>query len=352
MRVIRTDTFGPPTWHPAGHALLYTAEPVAPSSPTLSSSTFRYTADFGEKFTGKRFPTVFLLALTSSPFHESPSTKPVLHQLTDHTTFPTTSFGQAIFLPSSDGGKTPRVLATGYSSLGDARKLGIVYCANRPAGIYEFGLSLSSSTWTASTATLQSPSHLSCRSPRALHPPPGAKFAPLVVFLANPAGGPHSSCAALHAVSLASSQTAVLVPVVSTPAGPDAFPGLYLDQLPQNPFVIKPDGPAVVLSSVWRSRKVPIIVALRDGKVMGLAPWPERSENDVVLPWLGEGKKDAMKSLAVLGTDGGSRVVALKSGLVGPAEVVVADLSSRKPEWKVVKTTKLTSQGALLLSSR
>lgn len=343
------DTFGAPTWHPAGHALLYTAEPLTPSCPTPSASTFLYTADFGEKFTGKRFPTVFLLALASSPFHKSLSTKPALHQLTNHTTFPSTSFGQAIFLPSSDGRQTPRVLATGYSSLGDARKLGIVYCANRPAGIYEFGLSLCDSTWSATTATLQSPAQLSCRSPRALHPPPGAKFGPLVVFLANPAGGPHSSCAALHAVSLASSQTTVLVPVISTPVGPDAFPGLYLDQLPQNPFVMTPDGPAVVLSSSWRSRKVPIVVSLMDGRVSGLAPWPERSENDVVLPWLGEKKREALKSISVLGTDGGSRVVGLRSGMVGPAELVVADLSARMVEWKIVKAPKPPSQGASVL---
>lgn len=133
---LETATFGPPSWHPSSHSLLYTAEAPAPKPKTQGSSlpqqsTYKYTPDFGETFTGKKFPSVFLFLLPSSPFvaavssMEESSKKPSVHRLTSEEHFPTTSFGQAVFLPDNLDG-TPRILATGYSR---SVVLGFLACA-------------------------------------------------------------------------------------------------------------------------------------------------------------------------------------------------------------------------------
>lgn len=118
-----TATFGPPSWHPSSQALLYTAEAPEPKTEGSSlpqQSSYKYTPDFGETFTGKKFPSIFLFLLPSSPFvgavssTEESSTKPSVHRLTSEEHFPTTSFGQSVFLPDHIDG-TPRILATGYS---------------------------------------------------------------------------------------------------------------------------------------------------------------------------------------------------------------------------------------------
>ncbi|ORY88402.1 Alpha/Beta hydrolase protein [Leucosporidium creatinivorum] len=358
-------TFGPPSWHPSSHALLFTAEAPKPKTESLpQQSTYKYTPDFGETFTGKKFPCTFLFLLPSSPFRNAVSStsdlpsKPSVHRLMNAEHFPSTNFGQPVFLPDNVDG-TPRILATGYSSLGDTRKLGIVYCANRPAQIYEFSISIvpldpsspAKLTYRVLTATSQSDPTRSSRSPRVLHPPPNAPFAPLIVFLSNPVGGPHSSCASLHAVALqkdGGAKTVELVASVEKPKNLEDFPGLYVDQLPQSAFVLTEEGPGVVLSSIWRSRKVPLLVSLRTGEVTSLAPWPEANEEDVVLPYLGKG----LESVNVLGTDGGGRVVAMRSGVVQIPEVVLLDLKKGgERDWKVIKAPSLPKKLANALSS-
>lgn len=104
------------------------------------------------------------------------------------------------------------------------------------------------------------------------------------------------------------------------------------------------------MSSIWRSRKVPLVVGLKDGKVTSLAKWPEpkEEEEDVVLPYLE--KEEELESFSVLGTDGRGRVVASRSGLKGLGKVVVLDLDEglEKVEWKVVKIVKVSERGTFL----
>lgn len=301
-----TDTFGPPSWHPNGHSILYTAE-LLPPTDASPSSKFTYIPTFGEKFPDSHSPTLFLLTLTDSPFQSSRAS-PILHQLTTTQAFPDTTFGQALFLPDSlTSPSTPQVLATGYSSLPDGRKLGLVYCANRPAGIYELSLTSSSSKWVAAAATCQSPPELSCRSPRILD-----EY--ILVFLSNRLGGPHSSCAQLHAVLLRDGKTTILVPFVDRPATPGGFPGLYVDQLPRSPFVkLKVGGYMVVLTTIWGSRKVAVSVSLKTGEVSRL---------DVVATPVGD-----TSSVVVLGTDGQHRVFYLVSCPFIPPALWMRDMN-------------------------
>ncbi|GAA5912993.1 hypothetical protein JCM5296_000790 [Sporobolomyces johnsonii] len=382
-------TFGVPTWHPDSHAIVYTAEAPPPKpddSPNArpSQAKFRYTPDFGETFTNKREPTLFLVVLSSSPYRaalgpsaQDEKARPSVHRLTfPETGGASTNFGQPVFLPDSPSSTlTPRLLATGYSSLADGRKLGIVYCANRPARIYELRLGAVSSkasdgnskspegeehdkiAYRATSVTPLSPQDRSARSARVYVPRPSASTQSegqptLVVYLSNYLGGPHSSCASLHLVTFPSSSSSSptskeLVASVSKPRTIDDFPGLYIDQLPVEAFVsLENTGPAVVLSSIWRSRRVPLLIDLDSGKVTTLAPWPKANEDDVVLPYLQ--KEEELDSWTVLGTDGEGKVVASRSGPARTPKVVVADLAKRveegKTEWKLVRETALSER--------
>lgn len=234
-----------------------------------------------------------------------------------------------------------------------------MYCANRPAAIYELSLekilekaTTASETpnarvWKATSATRQSPEGRSSRSPRVIIPPPGASWTPVVIFLSNPEGGPHSSCASLHAVSLKLRNTVVLVDSVSSPSKSDDFVGIYSDQLPQRPFLILDGTPHVVFTSIWRSRRLPLLVSLANGSLKSLALWPTPLD-DPVLPYLSEKKKQALKSISVLGTDSASRVVGLRSGLAGPPELVLIDLLKKSTEWKILRSPKLSEKGSSL----
>ncbi|GAA6013195.1 hypothetical protein JCM10207_006201 [Rhodosporidiobolus poonsookiae] len=381
-------TFGPPAWHSSSLALAYPAEAPPPKPDPKATrpaqAKFHYEPDFGETFTGKREPTLFLVVLPGSPFAPAgEEDKPTVHRLTYPDTVPSAYFGQPVFLPSSD---KLALVATGYSTLSDGRKLGIVYCQNRPARLFALTLHAvkqdvdeeaedesPKTVYKVEHATPLSPADRSSRSPRVV--PSSSPSSPQVVYLSNPLGGPHASCGQLHLSTLYLSSPStlevkidqVLVPVVDVPdaknpgagTAADPFPGLYVDQLPLEPFVasLEGDGFAVVMSSIWRSRSVPLRVELAGGKVTSLAPWPERrDEEDAALPYLylnkagGEAKPDALESYTVLGTDGKDQVVALRSSPVKAPSVVVAKMREAQVEWKVVKTASLSEKLSATLS--
>lgn len=142
-------------------------------------------------------------------------------------------------------------------------------------------------------------------------------------------------------VSLKSHNSVVLVDSIPAPTTSDGFPGLYLDQLPQKPFLLLPTGPHVVLTSFWRSRRVPITISLAKGQLSSLAPWPDRSDDP--LPYLTLDKRADLASYNVLGTDGAKRVVATRSSLSSPPELVVGEVSpqGRVDKWNVVRKPTL-----------
>ncbi|GAA6057111.1 hypothetical protein JCM3770_002085 [Rhodotorula araucariae] len=350
-------TFGPPAWHPSSTALVYTAEapPPKPDPATTrpTADKFRYTPDFGETFTGKREPTLFLLVLADSPFQAAlhlPKAQISVHRLTSSDLAGPVVFGQPAFLPEQ---ASPKLVATGYAPTGDGRKLGIVYCTNRSARIYALDVKAQKEdkddepclAYRAVTASPISPADRSARSPRlAPTASSSASTTARILYLSNTLGGPHASCAALQLATLAPSlgveEDRTIVPVVDIPdskASSDPFPGLYVDQLPQDAFLVDASGSvSVVMTSVWRSRRVPLVIDLDSGAVSSLAPWPEtRTRVDAALPYLylGENDGDQLESFGVLGTDGSGRVIALRSGPGVPPMLVMADVRARQPGW-------------------
>ncbi|GAA5908571.1 hypothetical protein JCM8208_002669 [Rhodotorula glutinis] len=376
------STFGPPSWHPSSTALVYTAEAPRPkpkpSASRPSAAKFEYTPDFGETFTGRREPTLFLLVLGSSSFQSAlQQDKPrmLVHRLTSPDLAGPVVFGQPAFLPDTD---RPRLVATGYAPLNDGRKLGIVYCTNRRARVYALDVQAEHDgdaessdnddkpkiVYRASTATPISSADRSARSPRVLPSSSDSeKSAVRVVYISNALGGPHASCAALQLATLSASlsvdEDRAVVAVVDVPdakqGSADPFPGLYVDQLPHEPFVVGEKGEiSVAMTSVWRTRRVPLVVGLDSGTVTCLAPWPERRTSvDAALPYLylEGGEQEQLESFSVLGTDGQDRVVALRSGPGAPPRLVVAGMrEGSSARWKVLKDAPVSVELSSALS--
>ncbi|BGO95618.1 Alpha/Beta hydrolase protein [Rhodotorula toruloides] len=342
------STFGSVAWHPSFQALVYRP----------SKDKFVYTADWGETFTGKKSPRLFLLLLPNSPFSSLlSSSKPSIHRLTNEGN---TSYGQPSFLPDSPEG-LPRLVATGYDALPDGRKLGIVYCTNRLARVWVLELGVEEregkegegereKTFKVTKTLPVSPADRSSRSPRVV--PSSTTDSAQIVYLSNILGSVHASCAQLHFASLSPSEDRVLVKQVDAPTPDDDFPGLYVDQLPSQPFVHvgEEEGWSVVAASSWRSRRVPLLISLTTGRVTSLAPWPAaHPESDAALPYLSV-QQGELESFNVLGTDGVGRVVAVRSGCGTVGRVVVADLGGKGVEWKVVREAGVSDELAAALS--
>jgi acylaminoacyl-peptidase len=298
-----------PTWDAKESSVLFVASPPAPKDPN-SLEAFRYVQSFGDRFSTIREPRIHQLSFDL----KSP---PVLRVVTDSSTLPGVVLAQPTFVPNSKD-----IIATGYSLTAAGFRLGLISCTNRPSSIFR----LSWPQGTDSKPSIERLSHQgrSARSPRVLYLP--EKHESILVYVSNASGGPHDSCSSLHLLELSfAPQTAapdVLVDTVQVPAEQDDFPGLYLWQLPSSPFLFHGSNgqPRLLLSSVWGSRRVPLLVDLSSGVVEKLEPLEDKGE----------------KSWTVLSTDGDRLAVLVGSGLEGSIQLVVGDFSARETVWTKV----------------
>lgn len=171
----------------------------------------------------------------------------------------------------------------------------------------------------------------SCRSPRI--------FDGKIWYLSNRTGYEHNSCAKLHSKDLKNpdAPSSTIVDQIDEPKAAhkddnDPFPGLYLDSLPERPF-LRATGKAAtaVLSSQWRSMSRCLSISLDDGRVTCHAD-------------------DPLASTSVLGTDGQSVIVGVTSTLTELPRLAVGRLVNEgkdniskgdaQVEWTTVKQWK------------
>lgn len=356
---------------------------------------------------------MFLLVLSDDDYDEDAAL--TVRRLTNLTTFGDngTVFGQPAFLPTQPQANEKKkkgeyhLVATAYSPTDDQRKLGIVYCQNRRARIcllrIKWNASAVSSTDEEESAADGrgekkggfrvvevvpiSPADRSARSPRVVPPSPALgddhtnqqqQFR--IVYVSNTLGGVHASCAKLQIATLSlspsssssvtGSEDRTLVPVVQTPTdlnGVSDFPGLYIDQLPAEPFLhFKAGGThgeegvvtKIAFTSGWRSRRVPLVVDLESGEIENLALWPSTiattatanrssgSDTNNPLPYLSSSPASSssaidLSSYSVLGTDGRGKVLATRSSPGTPPQIVACDLGvaggSEGRAWSVLQ---------------
>jgi acylaminoacyl-peptidase len=305
--------------------VLYVASANAPKKPDTSAelslsslseedpfSAYDYTPSLGEKQGPLLRPRIFLLRFNS---RSSGRAELSSLQLPDDA-WGAADQGQAIFAGD-------HVACTAYESLKDGRKLGVVYCTNRPSTVLRVPLPSASSpsddekkenskpgqprnaAWKLEAEQVQriSQEGWSGRSPRWDASGPGVLY-----WLENERQGAHNDCSRLlKREASAAGQT--LVDVIESPDSDEAFPGLYLGDLPAR-FALS-DG-ALAFSSIWGSRRVPLLVT-REGKVVDLAP-----------------AKDSSASWGVLATDGAQRILATRSTVGEPPRLMLGTLQSDK----------------------
>jgi hypothetical protein len=172
-------------------------------TPTISSpSKFRFLPDYGERYVGRKRPTLFVARWAqNAEVHGESGTTPSMRGILTVLAMSNASisFGQAQFVADDT------LLATGYEFSEDGRRLGIMACYNRRTAIWELKLNFASSGAQDSSSNsivalsmtkLSDPTRAS-RSPRSI---PGTSAA---LWLSHALGGPYASCFALHRASLA-----------------------------------------------------------------------------------------------------------------------------------------------------
>lgn len=342
--------YGTLNFSPSETAVVYTAEAKVPSKTNPSYEKFKYVPPLGERYPGRKRPTTFVFrwaAPAPSQSTEEYWDTPSLTAL-DYTSLPAgtpTRFGQALF-DTSDA-EERQLYATGYDLTPDGRLLGVVFCSNRPSGIWALTLppvqdrnarTSDSAACRVSAAVRLTPVELACRSPR-IDDATGSLY-----FLACAVGGPHASTASLWrlpAPANADVKPQVVLDVVLSPYGANAdldipFPGFYPDiTLPRSPFVMLGGKRFVVSASTWRSRNTVVLISTDDGSVRDLCPM---SLGDDPATW------------SVLATDGVSRLLCVRSAPAVPYEIVLGILSAKgEVEWTVVArpTLKASVKDAL-----
>lgn len=307
------------SFSPSETKVVYTAEAMEGQSDADPFAKFRFVPDFGESYSGKKHPSVFLF---DWGVQEKPTTARVAIEEPDAQT-PKLLLGHPVFASEN------RIFAVGYEYYPDGRLLGVIYCPNRAAVLLDIALPDSlgdgkEKELRCSSSRLTS-ADVSCRSPRILRDTDGS--ASHVVWVSNPAGGPHATCSSLHARNIETGETRTLVASVWDPK-PKEFPGLFLNTLPVSPFVRITSRPWIVLSSTWRSRSTILLVSLDDGTVKDLTL---DDEHGIYYSW------------SLLCTDGGNQLVATRSSPTHPPELLLGHVDDgAHVHWRVLSSPDIS----------
>ncbi|KAL2613487.1 hypothetical protein R1flu_025179 [Riccia fluitans] len=284
------------SWSHDEESIAYVAEEPCPSQPVYGKSFFSsgqssksegeldagtwkgqgdWMEDWGECYTGKRQPMLFVANINSGSVQRVEGTPKDI------------SVGQVIWAPPPPAGEAAQQLvyvgwtsnATNFST---TRKLGMKYCYNRPCALY--AVEAPTETRNATQSSMP-PVKLTGEISSAFTP----RFSPdgkQLVFLSAKAAvdsGAHCATNSLHALEWASNGVVNagmhMRELVSVMMNPDAtgFPGLYASNVIANPWLS--DGSTLLLSSAWRSMQVILAVNTGSGTVTRITP------HDTIASW-------------------------------------------------------------------
>ena len=321
------------SFSPSEKALLYTAEAHDPAAgdgdkDIDSYERFRYTPQFGEGFSSKKRPTLYLFRWGISTEGGPGISVAKLTALSFPQSLGHVLLGQAVFT-SED-----YILATGFEYTESGRLLGIKGCFNRIACVWMLGLpqinaaDTSSATEELVFVSRLTPIGCSGRSPRVL------LGESTVFWLSNEVGGAHASCVSLHSLNLLSMEKKTILDTVWEPDA-NGFPGLYTDySLPSEPFIRLGSGSFIATHSVWGSRSTVLLISTDDGRVTELTP----NEDKLLYSW------------TVLGTDSHRQIICARSSPSIPAEVVLGRIDDAGGvSWQLLSQSTLTPEGICII---
>ncbi|KAJ3330808.1 hypothetical protein HDU91_003494, partial [Kappamyces sp. JEL0680] len=229
------DYFGTVSWSADSRFIVYVAEKPEPSD----DSKFALEHDAGEGYTGKRKACICLVDVHARSV-----------KLLDN-------------LPGLFGVSQPLFAGDSIYFVGileDPVRLGIKFCTNRRTVLCSIDYSSADPVWKQ-----HSQEGRSVRFPQLS--PDGKSL----VYLSNPVGGPHDSCAQLISFDIASHKETVVVDTVSQPAAGE-FPGLFAVSLKANSWAVSSSNePVLLVTSLWRSRSVILAVNIATGAVDNVA---------------------------------------------------------------------------------
>lgn len=332
----RAEQWGQPVFSPDAQKLLFVAHtpPDDPAGPPKTAiERYRFTPTWGELQRDLTSPGIFLFSFSNL---SAPNIRPLLTNKQQVGR----CYGQAQF-GRGDGGEG--VVCVGFEPMEDERRLGVVYCTNRRSSLWWFPLA---GEQVGKQLTSDS---RSARSPRILQrrDKPGLD---LLVWLSNPLGGPHNSCATLHCAALklkGLNDSDILVEEVEEPsfnphhryrdeeADDETFPGLYLNALPAQPFLWWEGRHRLALTSTRFSHQSMYIIDLPINSESVQPTWPRCFHNPNY-------------STVVLGTDGHQLVATSQSNLVSPPLLRLENVGPRngRPFWSI--ETTLSREGACI----
>ncbi|UZJ54196.1 hypothetical protein CBS101457_003516 [Exobasidium rhododendri] len=334
-----TDTFASLSIHQ--DMVLYSAEANKPSREVDIISRkegsglqdWEYQAPLGEKFGGQIRPTVFLLKLHLQTGEGAKLQCLAVPSGGDDRELSSALLGQAVF---SSSGKA--IFLTAYPTLQDGRRLGIIYCSNRPAAIYRIMVEESVrgdegdkdaaqfSVWTPQTWSRLSATGFSARSPRS------KAERDTCFWLQSEEGGAHRDCDAIIS-SDESGKTREEIPIQSTPSKSSGWPGLFVDQLRGSCLLQKVGGMAT--DTIWGSRKT-IVLHLFQSNSTPIDLTPLGSTLSI---YQSEKEEEQVWSYTLLCTDGEDTIIASRSSPTQPQQILVGVLQSTARKVPVLAAT-------------
>lgn len=231
----------------------FTSESSANTDPSSTvakaedTSKFDYVEDWGERFDGLSSLVIVVLDIIKGTTRVLPGI--------DSTQI---TVGQPVFRPRKEPDESSssfELVYTVWSNL--PRKLGMVYCYQRPCSLYHADLS----SWIDGDDATAVVDHKPITSsiPLARSPRFDSSGQTLAFIGRKTKMSSHNGCMELFVIknfenAAVEFPVECLVDLVQRPSTPDAFPGIYCDQLPVNCFY--DNDQSILLSSVWGGRDV------------------------------------------------------------------------------------------------
>eukprot|EP00271_Cylindrocystis_brebissonii_P008724 TRINITY_DN23204_c0_g1_i1.p1 TRINITY_DN23204_c0_g1~~TRINITY_DN23204_c0_g1_i1.p1 ORF type:complete len:820 (-),score=144.15 TRINITY_DN23204_c0_g1_i1:1094-3553(-) len=276
---------------------------IPPPDPPSDAGTWKgqgwWTEDWGERYTGKGKPSLFVLD-TQEGTVEAVEGVP-----------PDVSVGQVTWAPQSPQGVQESLVYVGWSAyatnFGTHKRLGMKSCNNRPCALYSITLPVPGQAAMYGKPVRPETIKLTASLSSAFKPtftPDGA----LLVFLSAHAAvdsGVHSATNSLHSLvwpaegftapasggmimglppdeeeeggplltvtASADVPLNIIIDVVPRAEEAGGFPGLYCTSIVPQPWLVS-DNRTLLLTTVWRSTQAIIAVHVENGRVSRLTP--------------------------------------------------------------------------------